>query len=118
LIKNQRLRKAGVISLDLVVENCSDIGPVEEIEDAIIYLASPRSGLLKIGFEFDDGEASKPIEIHKVYQSLKSGWKEHPLISEELESFDSKVFMVFQRTQKLNELAGSYDTIPQNSILH
>ena len=118
MLEGQVLRKARVISLDSVVENCGETGTIEEMEDTIIYLASPRSGLFNIGFELDYGKEFKTLSAHEVYNAFQTEHMADQQISEKIESYGSKIFMVFYKTPKFNELAGAYEAIPKGALFH
>lgn len=78
---------------------------VKEVEDAARYLAGERIGLLNLAFEIiGDDNNSRDIETDAVLKALEDGVLLDPDTGEEIEDFESKVFMYFRGTDLLQSL--------------
>jgi type III restriction enzyme len=118
IMKDQMLRNVQVLSIDSLLERCGELGTIQEIEDTIVYLSSPRSGLFRIGFEFNDKQGSKPLSVHEVYTFLQSEYMSDSKVGEKIDNYRAKVSMVFYKTQKFAALEGAYDEISKGTLFH
>lgn len=78
---------------------------VKEVEDAARYLAGERIGLLNLAFEMiGEDNNSRDIETDAVFKALEDGVLLDPDSGEEIEEFESKIFMYFRGTDRLQSL--------------
>lgn len=78
---------------------------VKEVEDAACYLAGERIALLNLAFEMiGEDNNSRDIETDAVLKALEDGVLLDPDSGEEIEEFESKIFMYFRGTDRLQSL--------------
>ena len=78
---------------------------VKEVEDAARYLAGERIALLNLAFEMiGEDNNSRDIETDAVFKALEDGVLLDPDSGEEIEEFESKIFMYFRGTDRLQSL--------------
>jgi type III restriction enzyme len=71
--------------------------PDNEVDNAALYLASSRVGLLKLGFELqDDDNESYPIHPTQVLRAMRENVFVHPVTNEPIEDFRDRVVMYLE----------------------
>ncbi|MEL7409478.1 MAG: hypothetical protein AAFN00_21455, partial [Cyanobacteria bacterium J06558_2] len=79
---------------------------IENFLKAIQYLCGDRTHLLELKFELIDGEESYPISYYEYNEAQKTGELVHPETGELVSSFEDKVYMFFQPSSLVINLAG------------
>ncbi len=76
--------------------------PDKEIEQAALYLASNRVGMLNLAFEWihDDG-SSEAIPLQEVYRSLQAGTMANPRTGVDDPEFKSRIQLFFEPSTQL-----------------
>src|SRR5262249_51710926 len=85
-----------------VAELLGYASPNKEAEQAALYLASNRVGMLRLVFEWvhEDGSSDR-IPVNEIYDSLKSGIMRSPKDGTDDQTFKTKICLLFEPTGEL-----------------